>query len=342
MSESFSTDRLPISGRTEGWQWKAREICGDCRIQFPQRNLFHGSIDIRRVGLLELMRFSSSALSFTESPSEVAGSKSYCVVTTQLEGVRCYSQDGQAAVLEPGDSTLIDCARPWSSRAAGESVRLYLRMPRELLTKRLRITKLPIAQRIAGTAGVGATLFQLATSLFREAEIFKPLESTAALEAYFEILSACLGYCDAESGREHHGRELYSRILTFIENHLAEPTLGPLRIASAAGISVRHLHRLFAVQGQSVAEWIRQRRLQECRSDLIDVRLRDRTITEIAFFWGFSDSAHFSRSFRTQFGLTPRAFRASGWRKSWDNAGPSPSDVCLRRATVNLRYPRPN
>jgi AraC family transcriptional regulator, positive regulator of tynA and feaB len=342
MSESFSTELLPISDRTEGWQWKAREICGDCRIQFPKRYAFHGSIDIRMVGSLELMRFSSSALSFTESPSEAAHSKTYCIVTTQLEGVRCYSQDGQAAVLEPGDSTLIDCARPWSSRSAGESVRLYLRVPRELLANRLRAAKFPIPRRIAGNAGLGATLFQLATSLFHEAEMFKPRESAAALEAYFEILSACLGHCEAESGTARHGKELSSRILSFIETHLAEPTLDPLRIASAVGISVRHLHRLFAAQGQTVADWIRHRRLQECRRDLGDIRLGDRTITEIAFFWGFSDSAHFSRSFRKQFGVNPRAFRASGWPKAWNNTENAHAQDLLRGAVVDIRHPKPN
>jgi AraC-like DNA-binding protein len=35
----------------------------------------------------------------------------------------------------------------------------------------------------------------------------------------------------------------------------------------------------------------------------------DRTITEIALKWGFSDAAHFSRSFKASFGISPNAFR---------------------------------
>ena len=35
----------------------------------------------------------------------------------------------------------------------------------------------------------------------------------------------------------------------------------------------------------------------------------DRTITEIAMKWGFSDAAHFSRSFKAAFGISPHAFR---------------------------------
>ncbi|HET7441179.1 MAG TPA: helix-turn-helix domain-containing protein, partial [Terriglobales bacterium] len=338
MSDSFSTERLPISHRTAGWQGKARQICGDCRVQFPRHYPFRGSIDVRMVGSLELMRFSSSALSFTESPTEAVNSRVYCIVTTQLEGMRCYAQDGEVAVLEPGDTTLIDCARPWSSRAAGESIRLYLRVPREILVSRLRMSKLPIARRIAGNCGLGATLFQLATSMFREAELLKAVESRAALDAYFQILSACLCYDDGDGRTLRHGRELTSRILNFIETHLPEPTLDPQRIASAAGISVRHLHRVFAMQGRTVAEWIRQRRLEQCQRDLTDIRLRDRTITDIAFFWGFSDSAHFSRSFRKQFGIAPHAFRASALPKGWSE-DESESSGLLNGMPASIPYP---
>jgi AraC-like DNA-binding protein len=278
------------------------------------------------------MRFSSSPLSFTEFPSQAAHSGYYCIVTTQLEGVRSYSQDGQTAVLEPGDSTLLDGVRPWSSQSSGKSVRLYLRVPRELLANRLRARNFPVASRIAGDCGLGATLFQVATSLFRESEVFKPLESAAALEAYFDILSACLGRDNSEFVPERHGAELLSRIFRFIETHLPEPTLDPLMIASAAGISVRHLHRLFAQQGHTFGEWLRGRRLQHCQNDLADPRFADRSITEIAFFWGFSDSAHFSRCFRKQFGISPRAFRASGWNKECRDTDIVDGDDLLRKA----------
>jgi AraC-like DNA-binding protein len=33
------------------------------------------------------------------------------------------------------------------------------------------------------------------------------------------------------------------------------------------------------------------------------------SISDICFRWGFNDAAHFSRSFRADYGMTPRAFR---------------------------------
>ena len=340
MSRAFSTKEIPAGERSHGWQGKAREICGDCRVQFPKHYPFHGSIEIRSVGSLEIMRFASSPLSFTEFPSEAVNSQAHCIVTTQLEGVRCYSQDGYATVLEPRDSTLIDCARPWSSQSSGNSVRLYLRIPRELLSNRLQSTTFPIASRIAGNAGLGATLFQVAVSLFREAELFQPAESAAALEAYLDILSACLGRVDSELGAPHRSAELLLRILRFIETHLAEPSLEPMTIASASGISVRHLHRVFARQGYSVGDWIRQRRLQQCRADLCHFGSKQRSITDVAFSWGFSDSAHFSRSFRREFGISPRAFRASQLRNSWAHS--QDPDLDVPQAAMAVHCLKPN
>ncbi len=73
---------------------------------------------------------------------------------------------------------------------------------------------------------------------------------------------------------------------------------------------MRHLHRLFSSQGGTLGGCIRERRLQHCQADLADPRFLPRTITEIALFWGFSDSAHFSHCFKQRFGISPREFRA--------------------------------
>jgi AraC-like DNA-binding protein len=113
------------------------------------------------------------------------------------------------------------------------------------------------------------------------------------------------------------GAELCLQIEQFIEAHLAEPGLSPAEVAAAVGLSVRHLQRLFARNGTTAAEWIRERRLEHCRSDLCDPRFSRKSITEISFLWGFSDSAHFARSFKTRFGTSPRAFRSRVCTSPW-------------------------
>src|SRR6202035_5927 len=172
MPQTFSTDLVPIADRRDAWLCNARLICGDCRFEFPRRHLFHGSVERRKVGGVELTRFSSSPVSFAKSP--VTGTNAadrFCIVITQLHGVRCYTQDGATAILNPGDSTLIDSGHSWSSNCGGDCSRLYLRVPRWLMENRLRLTRLPLLPRISGTSRLGVTLFRLATSLYQEAPV---------------------------------------------------------------------------------------------------------------------------------------------------------------------------
>jgi AraC-like DNA-binding protein len=315
MSQLFSTDMLPVSDRIDAWQRNAQQICGDCRFQLPKSS-FYGAIEIRHVGGLRLTRFSSSPLSFWKWPSETANHDSRsCIVITQFAGIRRYVQSGTSVLLGPGDTTLIDSARPWSSSCATGCARVYLRVPRWMMENRLRLREIPIAQKISGICGLGATLSRLSQSLYEEAEQLKEEEAAAALDAYFQILSACIGRAES---CEQRSPELWPRIQRFIDEHLSDPGLVPAEIAAAADISVRHLHRLFSNAGSTLGNSVRERRLEQCRNDLANPSLRSKTITEIAFSWGFSDSAHFSRSFRRQFGISPRIFRAQTGVKTWN------------------------
>jgi AraC family transcriptional regulator, positive regulator of tynA and feaB len=342
MSQTFSTDLIPAADRIDAWEWNARPFCGDCRFQFPNRRGFHGSIAGKKLGGLGLWRFSSSSLSFKKFPTEsMRAENRFCTVITQLEGSRWYLQNGVVVLLNPGDSTLIDSASPWSSGCLGDCVRLYLCVPRWSIEDRLQVAAIPMAHRISGATALGASLFHMSKSLYRDADALGQKESAATLEAYFDILSGCLGLPRTDTAPASNGSHILSRIEAFIEGHLAEPALGPAEVAAAAGISVRHAHRLFSRKGCTIGDWVRQRRLEQCRSDLADPGLRERSITDIAFYWGFSESAHFSRSFKRQFGVCPRTFRSQVSSELWrgrESGGRAPNFL----GAAGFRHSQPN
>ena len=338
MSQLFSTEALPVSDRIDAWQWNAQQICGDCRIQLPKSS-FHGSIEVRSIGGLRLTRFSTTPLCFWKWPLDTVNSENRsCIVITQISGARRYLQNRASILLKPGDSTLIDSGRPWSSSCGTDCTRLYLRVPRWMMENRLRLPDIPIARHINGSSGLGATLCRLSQSIFEEAERMQEQEAAAALDAYFHVLAGCLGNArPAQSGTDLHGR-----IQCFIDAHLSEPTLGADQIAAAMSISVRHLHRLFAITGSTLGDCIRSRRLEHCRNDLANPRWRERTITDIAFSWGFNDSAHFSHSFRKQFGISPRGFRAQIMGGGQSSVVRECLSEIVSEELIDLRYSRPN
>ena len=78
-----------------------------------------------------------------------------------------------------------------------------------------------------------------------------------------------------------------------------------LDAATTAGIAVVN-----APTGNTVASWIKARRLKQCYDALADPHKPIRSIAELAYRWGFSDQAHFSRSFKTRYNMTPGQVRA--------------------------------
>jgi AraC-like DNA-binding protein len=46
-----------------------------------------------------------------------------------------------------------------------------------------------------------------------------------------------------------------------------------------------------------------------CQKAFDDPSQTHRTISEIAYGWGFSDMTHFGRKFKAAYGLSPREFR---------------------------------
>ncbi|MEV4015968.1 helix-turn-helix domain-containing protein [Nonomuraea angiospora] len=117
-----------------------------------------------------------------------------------------------------------------------------------------------------------------------------------------------LGVDDRLPAESRH-RTPATRIDACIGHHLGEPDLGPPSIAARHHISVRTPHVLFERQPETVSATIRRRRLERCRADLADPRLRDRPIGEIGLSWGFRTAAEFSRAFRAAYGRSPTGHR---------------------------------
>jgi AraC-like DNA-binding protein len=129
----------------------------------------------------------------------------------------------------------------------------------------------------------------------------------AAVEVTLDLLGAALTR-HRESNNIGPRTNLYQRITSFIEKRTGDPELSPMMLAQAHHISTRYLHLIFSERGKTVGAWIRERRLAQCRAELANSS-SDRSITEIAMRWGFSDVAHFSRSFRSAYGVSPLKFR---------------------------------
>ncbi len=77
--------------------------------------------------------------------------------------------------------------------------------------------------------------------------------------------------------------------------------------AQTAELSPRALQRVMAAQGVTWPQWVRAVRLHAASHRILDGSM---ALTQVAHELGFSDSAHFSRGFRTAAGMAPSVYRA--------------------------------
>lgn len=233
----------------------------------------------------------------------------------QIEGRTRLAQMRDEVVLHPGEMTLIDSGRPCSFHYDRSSLQYSLHIPRGLLERPGRRVALPLARPVTGMSlGILAATLRAA---FEAGPGCNPAEAGAVREALLGLATAML------LGREEPTDEpaTLDRLHRWLEARLGDPALSPELAAGANGLSARQLHRLFARAGESMGEWLRRRRLEECAAALRDPAQAGCGIGEIAFAWGFSDAAHFSRAFRAAYGMSPRDWRLTPLVKDGVAAG---------------------
>jgi AraC-like DNA-binding protein len=217
-------------------------------------------------------------------------------------GVTVYEQRGESVALTPGDGLVYDVALPHAITSTETTEHFVVTVPHDLVAGRgIRLDRLS-AQRFSARAGVGRLAADLIHSTFSEL-------ATIAPACEDDLAASLLGvmFLSLPSEGPHASEALRHRIEGYIRDQIRDPDLSIDKIASALRCSKRYLHMAFAACDRSITDHIWATRLDGCRGDL--ARQSDRTISEIAFAWGFSSSAHFSRAFRKRFGVTPTAFR---------------------------------
>lgn len=100
-------------------------------------------------------------------------------------------------------------------------------------------------------------------------------------------------------------------ICRYIDLHLAEP-MTPETLAREFRVSRSQIYRMFAPTG-GVARYILERRLRRCLRMLTQQLFNRLSIGAIGFACGLSSESHFSRSFRSRYGLSPSEARAAAF-----------------------------
>lgn len=314
MHQLLTTQSVPLRDRVPYW---VDLICStyvmlDCEPTDGASRPFEGSIEHQRLQGLELSIVRSGPQKVLRTASAVARDPDDCfLVSAQTRGHGMIEQDGRETLLAPGDFAIYDSRRPYTLHFSEDFEEIVLKVRGDALRSAVRQVETLTATKVPGHSGPGRILNGMLQSLRGDLDSLPPQASAAIGSSLVSLVAAGLGTLRGPQTLEPSALKTYhlERIRRHIDEHLQEASLTVESVAQQLGMSVGHLHRLFAGEPQSPAQYLWSRRLERCCQDLLDPRLATRPVSEVAFRWGFNDAAHFSRAFRERHGCPPREWR---------------------------------
>ncbi|MFD1718380.1 helix-turn-helix domain-containing protein [Georgenia deserti] len=235
----------------------------------------------------------------------------YYKLSLQLAGRGVLEQDGRTAHLLPGDLAIYDTHRPYTLRFPEPHQSIVMVFPRDLVDLPPDEVSRVTATRFPSDAGLGRVINPFFVELGRNMDQLADGHAARLVRCALDLLVTMLSQ-QLQQRHETQGesaRNLAHETRAYILDHLGDEDLSPAEIARANYISLRHLYTIFSPEGQTVSAWIRSRRLEHIRRDLVDPLFVDRPVSWVAGRWGLHDAAHFSRIFKAEFGESPSAYR---------------------------------
>src|SRR6202162_2497643 len=302
---SLSTSGLAPKKQIQCWTDALTELCGQFDIDPLEASSLEGQINYTTVSRLKLCQIEASQhrLAHPLSPAK-SGEHPYVKKLFQTYGISHFEQGGRRIELVPGDCLAYDVSCPHTIISPSLTRHEVVIVPKELLRERgFNFGKMS-ACKLSALTGTGRIAHDFVHAAFGEAAKLSANSAAAVAESLIDLLLLPLREADAAFDRV--GPEaMYVRAQAFIREHLRDPDLCIDQISASLGCSKRYLHMLLSERGLTVRHYIWRARSQHCRQEL--EAHGGKTITDVAFSWGFSSSSHFSRVFRKCFGVVPSA-----------------------------------
>ncbi len=195
------------------------------------------------------------------------------------------------------------------------AIRFEETMVEEYLSKTfqdVRKSPLKFSSSLSFCTEQGAGFWNFLNYVWGEVERSSPIFSSrlVSTELQYSFLSMLMSLCGEASGDEEPSFEVVRpaalrRAEEFIAANLSEP-LTMADIASAANIPARSLQRAFQHnRGMSPMAYIRRRRLEKVREELLARDPATASVSQVALQWGFAHLGRFSSSYRKLFNEYP-------------------------------------
>jgi AraC-like DNA-binding protein len=311
--ERFSTVGLPAVGRMAAWNDLYSSRMSRVEFTAADQHRFGAELSIGQLGSLKLAKLSVDRCSIERSSRHLLYSPRLYSFLLQAKGSSVFSHYGHDAQLSEGDFVLCDTGMPHYFHTQDTSVTIMVRVLPEVLREYLPTPEQFCGLHLGRAVGLTSTAAAMVQSLSDQVDFGSCPDYEGSVARYLlEMISISytMGFdCRAKASTAVWRRS--NDVIRYIEDHLRDPTLTAASVANGVHLSPRYLRTVFSASGEKVFDYILRRRLEECARQMRNPAWHDHTLIEIALSWGFNSAAHFTRSFREQFGVSPREYRRS-------------------------------
>ncbi|MFD0094627.1 MULTISPECIES: helix-turn-helix domain-containing protein [Bacillati] len=313
IAEHVSTEEYAASeSRLEYVHALASNYC-ELGVDWPRaREGFAADLSSRAIGDLSVSTLRADPHKVSRTPTMVAADPTddYMLALITRGATTVYHNEHRSQ-LGPGSFVLFDTTTPWVVDAPTEFEQIVVRTPRALLDSHMPIAVVNdfVGQSISSQTVIGRLVTRLLSDIAYIDESLSESAAAAISSAVMDLLVTAV----SESTPPLRGiARVHAEDLQAVQRimllHLHDPDHSIAQTAAEAQMSVRHVHKLFSAAGMTPLRWLYQQRLGRARKLLLRTSL---TVTEISQQVGFRDVAHFSRTFRNQFGASPAQYRAA-------------------------------
>jgi AraC family transcriptional regulator, positive regulator of tynA and feaB len=217
--------------------------------------------------------------------------------------------------VPPGRCAVINADEPFYTRCSvpeGGSFESAL----AVVPEHLVLSRMPWAKNLTTCFEVDAGHRQVVTSLLEllcfEGDRLSRRAADPRTEAFLESLSEGVGDKIAGALRSCSLVDRrFADIRECIQKYVTCPDLSSEWVAQYCGISPRYLCYVLKANDTCFSELLWSERLPRARDWLVCEAFRQYPIHKIACMAGFKSAAHFSRMFKSAYGMSPKDYRAS-------------------------------
>jgi AraC-like DNA-binding protein len=316
----FSSDGLfadlPPDRAARAWRELCAERFGHVEIEARDDARFFGFMDSLSLdagvtigqGALNVKRIARTVATVRARPDD---RMTLMINTTGTRNVIRHL--GRELQYEHGSATLFSHVHPSEFLDVPPGPVLQIVMDHQRLSSRVPHLEDRLAVEARGNSDTLRLLINYSQLLLEDEQGFtKGLAELAA--AHLVDLAALVLGADRDFAVHAHERGVraarLASVLHIIKENFGDAGLSAAIIAARLGVTPRYVHLLLDESGKNFSQHLKERRLVAARDMLADLRKLNMKIADVACAVGFSDVAHFNRSFRARYGMTPSDVRA--------------------------------